>query len=412
MKNLLITLILLLLYSCKSTTTESSSDGDKLAGNNFEKHGSDVFFEINYEDVLKNSKAIHLSQIASDVEYVKLETNNKCMIRRFGECYFTDSLIFIGNQDHVLEFSRDGKFQRRIGSPGRGPGEIDLIRTISILPDKKMIAIETNANRTMLYFSFDGKLIKTVKIPDVTYIKVMNDGRYIVYDDGAWGSNKYSFSLTKETGDTISRVRNYCNWINTSGGVLSMGTFPKPFKSQNIWFFKDKYNDTIYTINSNAIRPSYAINLGKFKLPDELRPERLGLDKMQQYRDKALNHYFLDLFEASDKLFIVSYCYHNKGGKKYLIYDKKDKSGIFLDNGTNISTGFINDWDGGMDFWPIGSAGDNQVFMPVSVMTFQKIISENSLKPAKYPEKQKELEKIVTGMDVSDNPVLVVATIK
>lgn len=158
MKNLLILLILLLLHSCKSSTTESSSE-DKLVENNFEKPRSDVFFEINYEDVLNNNKAIHLSQVASDVEYIKLETNNECMIRRFGECYFTDSLIFIGNQDHVLEFSRDGKFQRRIGSHGRGPGEIDLIRTISILTDKKMIAIETSANRTMLYFSFDGKLI-------------------------------------------------------------------------------------------------------------------------------------------------------------------------------------------------------------------------------------------------------------
>ena len=177
MKNLLIILILLLAYPCIGQTGKSASFS-----------GLDKFFEINYEDILKNKKEVPLSQVASNVEYIKLETNQDCLIGGIRECLFTDNLIFINNRDHILKFSRDGKFLQKIGSPGRGPGEIDLIRTMSLIPDKKMIAVQKNAIREMLYFSFDGDVVKTVKIPSALRIKVMNDGRLIAYDAGSGGS--------------------------------------------------------------------------------------------------------------------------------------------------------------------------------------------------------------------------------
>jgi len=52
MKNLKILLILLLAWSCKSNTHDSGS-----------AYGIDKFFEINYENVLQNSKIIPLSQV-------------------------------------------------------------------------------------------------------------------------------------------------------------------------------------------------------------------------------------------------------------------------------------------------------------------------------------------------------------
>ncbi len=276
MKNLKILLILLLALSCKSNTHDSGS-----------AYGIDKFFEINYENVLQNSKIIPLSQVATNVGYIKLETNNDCMIKRINQCFFTDSLIFIGNRDHILKFSRNGKFLQKIGSPGRGPGEIDLIRTMTLIPEKKMIAIQKNSEGEMLYLSFNGETVKTVTIPRALYVKVMDDGRFIAYDPGSDGSSKNTFSLIDETGDTISAIRNYCNWVNTTGMTFMAGTYPEPFLFRDNWYFKDRYNDTVYTIVSNRIKPSYFVNLGKYKLPDELRLERIGQDQIQSYLEKA-----------------------------------------------------------------------------------------------------------------------------
>jgi hypothetical protein len=266
----------------------------------------------------------------------------------------------------------------------------------------------------MLYFSFDGEVIKTVKIPRAYCIKVMNDGKFINYDHGVWGSNKYTFSLTSEKGDTISAIKNYYTWKNTWGGVLSVGSWPEPFIYKDNWYFKDKYNDTVYTVISDRIKPSFSVNLGKYKLPDELRPESLSLDKMYLYQENALNYYNIDLFKASEKLFIESRCYLAKGGKKFLIYDKEENKGILLYNGGDISTGFVNDWDRGIDFWPLGVANDNQVFMIINIMTLKQELErvKTGKKTVKYYDKQKELEKIIFESNISDNPVIMMVTLK
>ncbi len=394
-------LILLLVSSCQNKPHESDS-----------ATGADKFFEIFYEDILMNSKIVPLSQVASNVEYIKLETNEDCMIRRIRDCFFTDKYIFISNRDHILEFSRDGKFLQKIGSPGRGPGEIDLIRTMTLIPDKKLIAVQLNAKREMLYFSFEGEAVKTEKIPNALYIKVMTDGKYIAYDAGTGGSNLYTFSLINETSDTISAIKNYCTWENTWGSIIMAGSWPQPFSYRNSWYFKDKYNDTVYTVDSDRIRPSYSVNMGKYKLPDELRLERLSPDRRQLYTEKAPNYYHINLFEAAGKLFLVSECF-SRGESKYLLYDKEERTGTLLVSDNDISTGFINDFDGGMDFWPIGGVNDNQVYMPINIMTLKEELekAKSGGRTAKNPDKQKDLEQIISDSDILDNPVLMVVTL-
>ena len=87
---------------------------------------------------------------------------------------------------------------------------------------------------------------------------------------------------------------------------------------------------------------------------------------------------------------------------------------MLLVNREGESKGFVNDWDGGPDFWPIGSISDNQVFMPVNVMNLQKILEENKSGNVtiKYPDRQKQLSGMISGMDISENPVLMVVTMK
>jgi hypothetical protein len=397
MKNISIFLILLLAYPCMSQTRKTAS-------------GPDKFFAINYEDILKNKRIVPLSQVASNVEYIKLETNQECLIKGIRECLFTDSLIFINNQDHILKFSRQGKFLQKIGSPGRGPGEIDLIRTMSILPEKRIIVVQKNI-REMLYFSYNGAVIKTVKIPNALYIKVMNDGRFIAYDAGASGSNLNTFSLINEKGDTISAIKNYCTWKRTTAETRMAGSYPTPFTSKDNWFFKDRYNDTIYTVFSNRIIPSYIIMMGKYKLPDELRLERIGPDKMQTFMDKAPNYYHTSLFEAAGKLFIVSNCF-GKGERKYLLYDKQEKLGTLLSYDLNSSAALINDIDGGLDFWPIGIVKDNQVYKPINIMSLKKELENKPEMTIKFPDKKKAFEKLISDSDIADNPIIMIVTLK
>jgi hypothetical protein len=409
MRITIFTLIVLLIFSCKNN---SKTD------NKISEDDSTKFFEINLEKGFSNKQTIPLSQIASDVEYIVLETREDCMVRPVVRYYFTDSLIFIRNFDHILKFSRNGKFIQRIGTSGRGPGEIDLIRNLSFLPDKKTLVVQKNYQRELLFFSFTGELIKTLDYePHIESFKILPNGNFLTYESGASGTEDVMFCIMNENWDTLSAIRNHSKWTSTPSSIQIMIGYPafEPFYfSQNSDHLKSMYNDTVYEISSYKIEPEYFINLGKHKLPEELRPERLGVSQIQKFRDNGHNYYFAQVFEANKKIFISAFNYGESESFKYLIYDKVKKECALLTNYDNKSSGFVNDWDGGIDFWPTGQLSDNQVFMPITPLQFKKLISEKNIEnnKIKFPENKSKLLKLISSLVETDNPILMVVTLK
>lgn len=378
--------------------------------------GQKDFFVINFEESLNNKKIIKLSQLASNVEYIQLETNNECLLNPKARFFFVDSLIFVSNKDHILKFSSNGKFLKKIGRPGRGPGEIGTIADLAVIPNKRLIIIQLLERRSLLYFSFDGKFIKSVTSPYGGILKTINDGKILVWERGPLMYAKLTFLLTNEKGDTLSSVPNYTTIIKSSP-ILAAPTysfFPEHFYYFNYnFFFKDEYNDTVYSVKSNKIIPQYFINLGKFKLPDKLNPANIGPGTMKDFIQKAPNYYFCTSFEVPNKIFITSHSY-SKGVPKLVLFDKNLHKGNLLINNESSSSGYINDWDSGMDFWPVGCVSTNKVFMPIDINKLQAEFEKNKTNQTliKFPEKQKKLGKIITGLDILNNPIIMIVTLK
>ena len=405
MKNLVVLFIVVLICSC---TNRKGIKKDS---------ASDKFFDINFEQALTNKQELRLSQTASDVEYIKLETGDDFMVRPVVRYFFTDSLIFVSNNYEILKFSRDGRFLKKIGAPGKGPGEIDLIRCASFLPEEKLIAVHLNWKRELLFFSFDGELVKTEKFDgNIWNIKVLPGKKYIVYEVGGSGTEENTFCLMDENRDTLSVVQNYGKWISPPRTMSIMIGYPdfEPFYfNRGMYHFKAMYNDTVYFEDSGRILPGYFINMGKYRLPDELRPERLGPEQVQKFVDNSDNYCFPIVQETGNRIFLTGHSYGEQASK-LILYDKSDHEGVLLADSDGDAKGFVNDWDGGPDFWPVGSVSDNEVFMPINVMTIQKVIEENKAdgKALKYPDKQKQLETMVSQSDVTDNPILMIVTLK
>jgi hypothetical protein len=124
--------------------------------------------------------------------------------------------------NHVLKFSSNGTFIKRIGNPGRGPGEISRISSMSVISDKRLLVI--HCRNKLMYFSFNGDLVKSADIPYHQEVKVLNDSRYIAFDPATNGSERYNFILANNKGDTISTVTNYTNWKKAYPGYLTVLT--------------------------------------------------------------------------------------------------------------------------------------------------------------------------------------------
>ena len=178
-------------------------------------------------------------------------------------------------------------------------------------------------------------------------------------------------------------------------------------------YFKTMYNDTVFSVSSDKIIPSYYIDLGKYRLPNELRPERLGPENMQKFNDNRSDYYFATVFQGSDKLFLTTYCY-GKNPQNYFLFKPESQTGSLLVNKSGVSTGFVNDWDGGIDFWPIGSINDKQVYMPINILSIQKELDriKTNKESIKFPEKQQQLIKMISESDPFNNPILMIMTLK
>ncbi|MBN1789093.1 MAG: 6-bladed beta-propeller [Bacteroidales bacterium] len=402
MKNLFFLLPLLLMVQChtdKTNKQDQAIDQDK-------------FFVINYEKALQNKKTINLSDIASEVKYIPLQTDTQCLLGRGAEYHFTDQYIFIGNKDHVLVFDYAGKFIRKIGNHGKGPQEIDIITLISLDDINKTIAIQTLMSRKLLFFSYDGTFLESFQLKSDGYHYVIEKDKFLSYELCAGGREDFVFRLTNRNNDTISTVRNHFKWENKTGYyMMLLGDISAFYEYNAQLYFKGMYNDTVYTISKNEIKPAYYIDLGKYRLPDDARFENpASTEKFQ----KVKGDYFLaNSTEARDQIFVTTVDF-NDSIRRNIIHHLNSPEDIFLVKEYGEPSGCTNDWDGGPEFWPAGNVNDNTVYMPLSPLTLKDLTEEEGFKNNKalYPEKKKDFVEMVERLKEEDNAVILVVTLK
>lgn len=371
------------------------------------------FYTIKYENLLATKKITYLSQIATNVEYIKLETNEHCLLGNYTEYFFLDDMILVYTGSHILKFSLKGKFLGKILSVGRGPGEIDDGANVSLIPESRLISVQNFSRKELLYFDLNGKLVKKVIYePNIGSIIVLHDLQYLIYNFETDFTTKYTFRLSNEKNDTLSVVKNQIR--NAKSKMVfnfSHPNFSRLQYSGRKVYFKSLYNDTVYSISSSRIIPVYFIDLGKYKLPNHLIPERIaGTDKFQDYKKVANNYFYANVLNTSSKIFLATYSF-GKSSPKYFLIDKSSQEGFLLIDNIGNSTGIVNDWDGGIDFWPSGNITENKLYMTIDIMGIKNAIKNKNSRLAKFPEKQIELNKAISSSEVLDNPIIMIVTI-
>ncbi len=374
-------------------------------------YNRDNFFVVDYESILNNTSSVNLSEITDDIEYVRLETNESCLLHPRADYHFTDDYIFVDNSKYILQFDRKGKFIKQIGKPGRGPGEIGLIRIMSVLDNKKELVVQTNWARKLYYFSYDGDMIRSVPVEDVLNIKAIPGDRLVYFDNCAYGYEDYMFALLNLSGDTLDVVHNHYKWENKTGGVVTVSYHlfvPFYFYNDEI-LFKSMHNDTVYHVTGDSIKPEYLIDLGRYKLPQEYRAEVASSGLFEEFFKKSKDYRFCSVFEASGSLFISSTEYQEEF-QYNMIYNRAEGAGKLLLDTNNDPGRIINDIDGGKDFWPSGTVNDSTVYMPVLPLDLINKDSRDELsrKHALNPQKKTEFSDMLDELNENDNPILMI----
>ena len=128
-----------------------------------------------------------ISELADSVSFVKLETNNECLIANIRKVILYDNRFFIheSKTSTILVFDISGKYLYKVGSRGRGPGEHAALSLFMLDEENKMLMIYDENSKKMIYYTLDGKFVK--EIPQfsegalIRDIYNMPDGRFICY---------------------------------------------------------------------------------------------------------------------------------------------------------------------------------------------------------------------------------------
>jgi hypothetical protein len=388
MKNILSSLLVILffLFSCSETKTELINS--KYSGFHFE-----------LENAFDNPQKIPLSEIGSELEYIPLESKPACMLGEINKLVLTDSFIFVSDVKKLLQFNRNGEFIKSIGSIGRGPGEYKSVIDFFIdQPDKKIYIL---SGRDVHIYNYQGYFQRSLKMNIAANQLIPTDSNAIIFHDFTFYVNFINSIPGFEPilPDTIFNI------IITDNNGQNLIKFKHELRQGNEPYLNDIsdrmyiYNgsitfmetgiDTAYHI-SNLTKNIYAVfNLGERKMD----PHFVDRDK---YSEITKEKYWISSLLESDDYFFINLIQGQSISTKCCLINKHSGEISMLSE-----TGFTNDLDIGIPFWPKLIYNDSILVTHIEAFKFLDLTKPNLKHKNKF-------DKIRQGLTETSNPLIII----
>ena len=150
MKLSIITLLLILLL-CGCSTHPQNENGK--------------FIRIDIENSANNP--FNLSNLSKEVSYIKLETNDSCLINSIKAIFYIDNQIIIRDNNSILFFDNTGKFQYKVNHQGDGPEEYLRLSDFDICSKNETMHILDTRKKILIFGPLGCSFLM---IPRVFYI--------------------------------------------------------------------------------------------------------------------------------------------------------------------------------------------------------------------------------------------------
>jgi hypothetical protein len=276
-------------------------------------------------DLPESSKdTLKASYISDTVTYIPLETTQESFMDNIERIWVNDSFILICcSKAGLLLFSQDGKFLRKIGKFGRGPGEYGSIFQFDVIRDT--IYVSSTGRRGFLRYTFDGVFCDEIKLNyQPIFFSTTVDQKLTCYipEEGkifAYNKNLHMppDTIIAEYGVTEGRYR----YVPGSDKTM---TYLQKYSTGLL--FNDYRSDTIWNITGNKKEPAYIINMEN-KLPYDRQIE-FCKGNLKWWSEMVKSYQFVHLIPFPSMMFI--YQRHWRGGASGIGFDA-----IYLRNATN-----------------------------------------------------------------------------
>lgn len=366
---------------------------------------SQPLVKINVVEGMNEKGDFKLSDIVADVTYIPLETHSNNIISHVDIIKNAEGMFIVkASPVGLYLFDRNGKFLREISRNGKGPGEYNLLGSVSVNQHNKRFYLYTKMPDQLLLYSYTGEFIKKYDCPQfqtTNDMEFISDNHLLLMFSNPEGKTPYSYKVyDPEYNLAKSAVRP----LQYSSNSATESKYEFSFYTLNNKFHvkENMLNDTLYQISSRLeFNPKYVFNSGRYTMPVSYKTQFLEYYKRQDFKYVIMQHVF-----ESAKYLIYSYRFDKK--LRYDYFDKTKRKSF-----TFSSEGIPNDFDGGPVFAPIYQK-NNELIGYIHAYELLAHFASDAFKnfTPKYPEKKRELEQLANSLSENDNPVLMIVKLK
>ncbi|KYG83285.1 6-bladed beta-propeller [Roseivirga echinicomitans] len=373
---------------------------------------------INLVEAYNNPALINMSDFASEIEYISLETSEETFYRwvRLNST-LGDSIILMKSSDRISLFDRKtGAYLRDIGYRGDDPEGFTNART-ELGVNAKNKTVYAKGKRFDLYeYSLDeGLLINKIPGPkiealeatlnsgsftDVSLITsygIIKDGLIAGYFMNMKGDEPYKLVVYDINGEILNLYPNYLSYEKQG---ISIRIEYTDFHNYNDGlFFKENFNDTVFNVGVDTLKPVLLYDLGEYS-PPYAEQESMSIEQRKEYM------FVRNTLQSPDFVFYnVSF----KEKEAYGYYNRKTKEAKLSDPSTsNSKTGYTNDIDNFVSFYPTSINEAGEMMGLITAEEVYEWFQNNPDKIASLPENLQALQNI----EPEDNPVIMIVKLK
>lgn len=257
----------------------------------------------------------------SDYTYIKLETNDTCLLENIVKAKLLDDDIYILSSygGNIYKYSKSGNFLWKLT---RGNGPKDLIYPIDFCIDEIDGSLSVLDNyRTIKKYNTKGEFIEKYSLDKPAFLLEKNNYGYMLFDSNLTASSDYNLNLYRN--DSIvfkglpidNRVKNVAF---TPSNVFVNGY------NKNEYFIQHMLSDTIYQYvpQFNKVTPLFYINTEGKSANAQNLSFRDAQDFSQTCNEMNLIPGIAGLSHLKNKLYLMMF-YNNK--QWYIEYDYENK---------------------------------------------------------------------------------------
>ncbi|MBP3679596.1 MAG: 6-bladed beta-propeller [Bacteroidaceae bacterium] len=322
---------------------------------------------IPFEKGVENEKQVKLSEIAEKITFIPMETTDASLLTKVR----ANNIISVNGTIVIpcfylgaWTFDKNGKFIAPISRKGQGPGEFTRFLSVAGNSDRNLIYVKSS--RKMIAFRPDGTFVNEYKVPGIglpwEYSIIMQDSITLSNIINATGQSQYRLILSNTQGDTLKAFPQYDRFEMPYGMNYAYcnnkENYLYQYKGESV--YHDYYCDTLYTVTRDSLLPRYLLDMGKYKLPKNMRLEVavVSRDYEEYLMIEKAEAYFRPTFFENDRYIVMPYTTWNLQDKrapaKLMYYDRETKECIKVKDDA-----FVNDMMGDLPFHPDARVAEN-----------------------------------------------------